>query len=123
MLSLTPEKANALADRFDRVRNTLGKKKKARYTSVLHITTDQVPDAQQQVEPVLDRMTKRWDLDEIVTNVGKPSEIYYLTRLKKSFPTDALLTAIHENANGVIVSADLETGELTEDKASDKDKG
>jgi hypothetical protein len=123
MLSLTPEKANALADRFDRVRNTIGKKKKARYTSVLHITTDKVPDAQQQVEPVLDRMTKRWDLDEIVTNVGKPSEIFYLTRLKKSFPTDALLTAIHENANGVIVSADLETGELAADKASDKDKG
>ena len=123
MLSLTPEKANALANRFDRVRNTIGKKKKARYTSVLHITTDQVADAQQQVEPVLDRMTKRWDLDEIVTNVGKPSEIYYLTRLKKSFPTDALLTAIHENANGVIASADLETGEQAADKASDKDKG
>jgi hypothetical protein len=123
MLSLTPEKVNALADRFDRVRNTIGKKKKARYTSVLHITADKVPDAQQQVEPVLDRMTKRWDLDEIVTNVGKPSDIYYLTRLKKSFPKDVLLTAVHENANGVIVSADLETGEVPEGKASDKDKG
>src|SRR6185503_9085373 len=63
MLSLTPEKANALANRFDRVRNTIGKKKKARYNSVLHITTDSVAEAQQQVEPVLDRMTKRWDLD------------------------------------------------------------
>ena len=123
MLSLTPEKANALADRFDRVRESLGKKKKARYNSVLHITTDNVTDAQQQVEPVLDRMTKRWDLDEIVTNVGKPSEIYYLTRLKKSFPRDDLLTAIHENADGVIASADLESAALAEDKASDKDKG
>jgi hypothetical protein len=123
MLSLTPEKANTLADRFDRVRNTIGKKKKARYNSVLHVTTDNVPDAQQQVEPVLDRMTKRWDLDEIVTNVGKPSEIYYLTRVRKSFPKDVLLTAIHQNADGVIVSADLESGELAEDKASDKDKG
>ena len=55
-------------------------------------------------------MTKRWSLDEIVTNVGKPSEIYYLTRLKKSMPRDVLLTAIHENADGLIASADLETG-------------
>jgi hypothetical protein len=123
MLSLTPEKVNALADRFDRVRNTIGKKKKARYNSVLHITTDKVPEAQQQVEPVLDRMTKRWDLDEIVTNVGKPSEIFYLTRIRKSFPRDVLLTAVHENANGVIVSADVETGEVPEGKGSDKEKG
>jgi hypothetical protein len=122
LLSLTPEKANVLADRFDRVRTTIGTKKKARYNSVLHITTDNVPDAQQQVEPVLDRMTKRWDLDEIVTNVGKPSEIFYLTRLKKSFPKDVMLTAIHQSADGVIVSADLESGQLADDKA-DKDKG
>ena len=117
VLSLTPEKAGALADRFERVRNVLGKKKKKpRYTSVLTITTYNVPDAQKQVEEVLDRMTKRWDLDEVVTNTGKPSAIYYLTRLKKSIPRDVLLTAIHENAEGVIDSADLETGEPVEDK-------
>ncbi|HEV2018194.1 MAG TPA: DUF4956 domain-containing protein [Gemmatimonadaceae bacterium] len=120
LLSLTPEKANALADRFDRVRDTIGKKKKARYTSVLTITTDDVSEAQKQVEEVLNRMTKRWDLDEVVTNVGKPSEIYYLTRLKKSIPKDVLLTAIHENADGIISSADLETGEPANDKAADK---
>src|SRR6478609_791910 len=33
LLSLTPEKANALADRFERVSDTIGKKKKARYNS------------------------------------------------------------------------------------------
>jgi hypothetical protein len=120
LLSLTPEKANALADRFDRVRDAIGKKKKARYTSVLTITTDDVPEAQKQVEEVLDRMTKRWDLDEVVTNVGKPCEIYYLTRLKKSIPRDVLLTAIHENADGIIVSAALETGEPVEDKSANK---
>ncbi|MEA2765648.1 MAG: hypothetical protein QOK07_2052, partial [Gemmatimonadaceae bacterium] len=75
---------------------------------------------QKQVEEVLNRMTKRWDLDEVVTNVGKPSEIYYLTRLKKSMPKDVLLTAIHENADGIISSADLETGEQAEEKS---DKG
>jgi uncharacterized protein DUF4956 len=120
MLSLTPEGANALADRFERVRNTIGKKKKARYDSVLHITTDNVPDAQRRVELVLDRMTKRWDLDEVITNVGKPSEIYYLTRLKKSISKDVLLTAIHDSAGDVIASVDLEAGELAADKAADK---
>ena len=122
MLSLTPEGANALADRFDRVRDTLGKKKKARYNSVLHITTDNVPEAQQKVEQVLDRMTKRWDLDEVITNIGKPSEIYYLTRLKKSIPRDNLLTAVHETAGDSIASVDLEEGELAQGKSGDKDK-
>ena len=120
MLSLTPEKANELADRFDRVRDAIGKKKKARYNSVLTVTTDDVADAQKQVEEVLERMTKRWDLDEVVTNVGKPSELYYLVRLKKSMPRDVLLTAIHENADGIINSAALETGEPANDKAGDK---
>ena len=115
LLSLTPEKANALADRFERVSDTMGKKKKARYTSVLTIITDKVPEAQKQVEPVLDKMTKRWDLDEIITNVGKPSEIYYLTRLRKSVPRDDLLTAIHQQAGDVIESASLESGEPVED--------
>ena len=120
VLSLTPDKANALTERFDRVRDQIGKKKKARYNSVLTITTDDVPEAQKQVEEVLNRMTKRWDLDEVVTNVGKPSEIYYLTRLKKSIPKDVLLTAVHENADGIINSAALETGEPVDEKS---DKG
>jgi hypothetical protein len=115
LLSLTPEKANALADRFGRVRDQIGKKKKARYNSVLTIITDQVPEAQKQVEEVLSKMTKRWDLDEIVTNVGKPCEMYYLTRLRKSVPRDDLLTAIHEKAGTVIESASLESGETVED--------
>jgi hypothetical protein len=120
LLSLTPEKANALADRFERVRDTIGKKKKARYNSVLHVTTDNVPEAQKKVELVLDRLTKRWDLDEVITNVGKPSEIYYLTRLKKSIPKDVLLTAIHDSAGDVIASVDLEAGEPAEGKGDDK---
>jgi hypothetical protein len=120
MLSLTPEKANALADRFDRVRDTIGKKKKARYNSVLTVTTDNVPGAQGKIEQTLDKMTKRWDLDEVVTNVGKPSELYYLVRLKKSVPREVLLTAIHESAGDVIASADVETGELAEEKADGK---
>jgi hypothetical protein len=123
LLSLTPDKASALADRFERVADTIGKKKKPRYNSILTVTTDDLPQAQRQVEEVLSRMTKRWALDEIVTNVGKPCEIYYLTRLKKSIPRDVLLTAIHENADGIIASADIETGEQADEKSGDKDKG
>jgi Domain of unknown function (DUF4956) len=121
LLSLTPERVNALADRFDRVRDTIGKKKKARYNSVLHITTDNLPEAQKRIEQVLDRVTKRWDLDEVVTNVGKPSEIFYLVRLKKSMSRDALVTAIRETAGDVVASVDLETsGELADEKADNE---
>jgi hypothetical protein len=117
VLSLTPERAEALADRFDRVRNTLGsKKKKPRFDSVMTITTDNVAEAQASVEAVLEKMTKRWKLDEVVTNTGKPSEIYYLARLKKTVTRDELLTAIHDTSDGMIASADLEVAEPPEDK-------
>ena len=56
-------------------------------------------------------MTKRWKLDEVVTNTGKPSEIYYLMRPKKVVTRDELLTAIHDHAGNVIESVDLETSE------------
>ena len=124
VLSLTPEKAEALAERFDRVSKTVGKKKKKpRFDSVLTITTDHVPEAQRRVETVLDRVAKRWALDEIVTHIGKPCEIYYLTKLKKSVPRDALITAIHESASDSIASANLETGESSEDVKSNGAKG
>lgn len=110
VLSLTPEKAGALSDRFQRVSKKLGKKKKKpRFDSVLSVRTYDVPAAQAQIEKILEEKTKRWDLDEVVMNTGRPSEIYYLTRLKKSIPRDEFLTAIHENADGVIDSVDLET--------------
>jgi hypothetical protein len=110
VLSLTPEKADALADRFERVSRKLGRKKKRpRFDSVLSVRTYNVSEAQARIEPLLDEKTKRWDLDEVVTNVGKPSEIYYLTRLKKSVPRDDFLTALHENADGMIDSVDFET--------------
>ena len=123
VLSLTPEKADALAERFNRVSKTVGKKKKKpRFDSVITITTDSVADAQRRVEGVLERLTKRWTLDEVVTHVGKPCEIYYLTRLKKTVPRDALLTAIHENAAGFIATANLETGENLQEAKSNGSK-
>ncbi len=123
ILSLTPENAAALADRFTRVQKAVGsKKKKPRFDSILTVTTDVVSAAQGRIENVLERATKRWSLDEIVTNVGKPSEIYYLTRLKKSIPRDVLLTAIHESAGDVISSVDLETGAPVEKEKEKKEK-
>jgi hypothetical protein len=117
VLSLTPEKADALAQRFDRVRDKIGKKKKKpRYDSVLTVHTYNVPEVQQQLEKVLDKMTRRWTLEEVVTNVGKPSQLFYLVRLKKSVPRDDLITAVHQGSDGMIDSANLETGAPIEER-------
>jgi hypothetical protein len=86
---------------------------------VLTITTDQVTEAQAKVETVLEQVAKRWRLDEVVTNVGKPSEIYYLTRLKKAVTRDDLLTAVRDNAGDVIATADLEIGEPAAEEKSE----
>ena len=110
VLTLTPDKAEALAERFERVSDVLGgKKKKARYSAVLSITSDHVAEAQQLVEKVLDEKARRWRLDEVVTHTGKPSEIYYLVKLKKPVTRDDLLTAIRGSAGEFLAMADLES--------------
>jgi len=117
VLALSPDEANALADRFDRVRKTIGtKKKKPKFNAVLTVTTDNLPEAQTAVERVLAQTTKRWKLDEVVTNTGKPSEIYYLVRLKKIVTRDEFLTAIRDNAADFVEFANLETGEQADGK-------
>ena len=109
VLALTPTKVDALADRFERIRTMLGPKgKKPRYDAVVTITTSKISDAQKHVEPALDEVTKRWKLDEVVTNNGKPSELYYLVRTRKSIDRDALLTALRTSGNGTIEAADVE---------------
>src|SRR5215211_2000668 len=121
VLSLTPDRANVLADRFERVRKVIGgKSKKPRFNGVVSITTDYVPEAQAQAEMVLEKMTKRWKLDEVVQHTGKPSEIYYLVRLKKTVPRDEVLTAIHNNSDGMIASADLELAEPLQNQDGQK---
>jgi len=115
VLTLTPENADALADRFERVSDVLGNRKKPRFTAVLSIMTDDVGEAQPRIEVVLDQMTRRWRLDEVVTHTGKPSQIYYITRLKKPVTRDQLLTAIREQAGDHIVNVDLETRDPTDE--------
>lgn len=110
VLSLTPDKAEALAERFERVSEVLGSnKKKPKYSAVLSITSDHVAEAQQLVEKVLEEKARRWRLDEVVTHTGKPSEIYYLVRLKKPVTRDDMLTAIRARAGEFIANADLES--------------
>lgn len=120
VLSLSPKEADKLAQRFGRVSEVLGgakKKKKPRFTAVLSITSDHVADAQELVERVLDKLAKRWRLDEVVTHTGKPSEIYYLVRVKKDVTRDEILTAVRDEAGDRIASADLESREAVEESA------
>ncbi|HUQ47143.1 MAG TPA: DUF4956 domain-containing protein [Gemmatimonadaceae bacterium] len=121
ILSLTPEDADALAERFERVRGQLGKnKKKPRYDSVLTISTDEVSKAQEAVKKVLDEAARRYQLDEVIMNTGKPSVMHYLVKLKKSMTRDQFLTDIQSEAGGLITSADLEVAERIQEEDTSK---
>jgi hypothetical protein len=115
VIALSQEKAIALAERFTRVRKILGPKgKKPRFNAILTITTRAINESQQRVEAVLDNLTRRWKLDEVVTNEGKPSELYYLVRLRKPGARGELLTAIHARPGDTIDAAELELGQELE---------
>ena len=112
VLALTPAKAEALADRFARVHDILGSNgKKPRFDAIVTLTTNQLTETQEHVERALELVTRRWILDEVVTNSGKPSEMYYLVRTRKSVNRDALLTAIRASCAGLIGDADVEIGD------------
>jgi hypothetical protein len=109
VLALDQKQAQALAQRFERIRKILGpQKKKARYNAILSITTEKLPEAQERVAAVLDEIVGRWRLDEVVTNTAKPSELYYLVKLRKSTTRDLLLTAVRAKAHDTILNADAE---------------
>jgi len=121
VLALTPNRASELADRFNRVRDVLGSNtKKPRYNAVLHITSNKTGAAQVVVEKVLDASTKRWKLDEVIGHEGKPDEIYYLVRLRKSMTRDDLITAIRAQAGDQISNVDLEIGEAADKEQQGK---
>jgi hypothetical protein len=123
VLALDQKKVIALSDRFNRVRKILGPSgKKARFNSILSINTDQLSVAQKHIGEVLDEIAGRWRLDEVVTNTGKPSELYYLMRLRKRTGRDEVLTAVRAKAGQSIVKADVElSGER--EAEDDKEKG
>ncbi len=110
MMALTPASAEALATKFERVSELLGDKK-ARFNGVLRITTEKLAECQRLVEQELEEVTKRWQLDQVVTGEGKPSELYYLVKIRKAMSPDDLITAVRGRAGGMIVAAVLEAGE------------
>ena len=93
--------------------------KKPRFDAVLAVTTTEVDGAQKHIEETLNHTSKRWKLDEVVNNVGKPSELYYLVRQRKSVSRDALLTAIRSGGNGFIAQADVEVGDAMAKEAGE----
>lgn len=120
VLALTPTKVEALAERFERVRVLLGPNgKKPRFDAVLAVTTTELEGAQKHIEKALNDVSKRWKLDEVVTNVGKPSELYYLVRQRKSVTRDAMVTAIRSGSNGFIDQANVEVGDALAKEAGE----
>ena len=120
VLALSPEKVDALAERFNRVRDIVGtNKKKPRYNALISLTTEDPVAVQQAAESVLQRMTKRWKLDEVVTENGKPSELCYLVRLRKSEPGDAVMAELRSVLGDKLVGCDLELSDALEDKAEE----
>lgn len=112
VLALTPKKISRLTERFQRVQAIVGPSgKKPRYDAVLWITTNSISNAQSRVEDILEHETKRWKLDEVISNAGKPSELYYLVRMRKSVTREDLLTILRAQAGDRILAADLDTGE------------
>lgn len=113
VLALDPANVEALQQRFARIGNlsdSNGRKKKLRFNAVLSVTAKHISTAQRRIQPVLDKVVKRWTLDEVITHSGKPSELYYLVRLKKSSGREEVLTAIRQAAGETIEATDLELG-------------
>jgi hypothetical protein len=115
VLALSPQKVDALAERFDRVRRMVGTKRtKPRYNALVSLTTEDPSAVQPLVEATLDKATKRWTLDEVVSMQGKPSELCYLVKLRKSMPGDVLMTEIRSVVGEKLVTCDLELSEALE---------
>jgi len=112
VIALDQKQAKLLSERFERVRKLVGPpSKKPRYNASLLIVTDKLQEAQKKVGEVLDDVARRWRLDEVVTNTGKPSELWYLVRIPKSVTKDQLLTEVQNKAAGAIQSADVQVSE------------
>ena len=94
---------------------------KPKYTAILSLTSTDLTAAQMHVETALDEHAKRWKLDEVVTNDSKPSELFYLVRLRKSDTKDTLITSIRKLAGTSVGEVTFEEGEAAEqDKLAQK---
>jgi len=118
VLALSPQKVDALAARFDRVRRIAGRKK-PRFNALLSFTTEDAPLVQPALEETLDRFTKRGLLDEIVSSEGKPTELSYLVKLRKSMPGDALMSEIRSTVGSKLTGCDIELSEALEEQEAE----
>jgi hypothetical protein len=123
VLALDQKQALALSQRFSRVHKMLGpQKKKPRFNAILSVTTEKLTEAQERIGEALDEVVGRWRLDEVVTNSGKPSELYYLVKLRKNTSRDDFLTVIRAKALDTIMSADAELDVTLTERKDDKGK-
>jgi hypothetical protein len=99
------------------------KNKRPKYNAILSITADDVGKARKSVEPVLEETARRWRLDAVEKNDGKPSSLYYLVRIKKASSEADLLTAVRTSANGGITDAAVEMGGASEKATAKASKG
>ena len=118
VLALSPQKVDALAARFDRVRRIAGRKK-PRFNALLSFTTEEPAVVQPLLEETLDRFTKRWMLDEAVSSEGKPTDLSYLVKLRKSMPGDALMTEIRSTVGSKLIGCDIELSEALEEQEAE----
>ena len=118
VLALSPQKVDALAARFDRVRRIAGRKK-PRFNALLSVTTEEPAVVQPVLEETLDRFTKRWMLDEAVSSEGKPTDLSYLVKLRKSMPGDALMTEIRSTVGSKLIGCDIELSEALEEQEAE----
>jgi len=123
VLALTPKKVEMLTERFKRVGESIGSDaKKPRYNAILTVTSNALADAQALVEVALDKVARRWKLDEVVTNDGKPSQLFYLAKIRKTTSREDVLTAIRTEAKESIQVADLEIGDAVAREIVEKKK-
>ena len=120
VLALSPQKLDALANRFNRVRQLVGtKNKKPRYNALISLTTEVPNEIQPGVEATLTQVTKRWKLDEIQTLEGKPADLSYLVKLRKSIPGDAVMTEIRSVVGDKLLACDIELSDALEAAAEE----
>ena len=115
VLALSPQKVDALAARFDRVRRIAGRKK-PRFNALLSFTTEEPAAVQPALEETLGGLTKRWLLDEVVSSEGKPTELSYLVKLRKSMPGDALMAEIRSVVGSKLTACDIELSDALEEE-------
>lgn len=83
-------------------------RQKPRYTGLLSVFSNDVPAAKAAISQALDEMTKRWLFDSVIDHSGRPSEIQYRIRLRKSHTPEAFLNAIRSYGGDAVVSLTLD---------------